>query len=499
MPTKPTTEVWNDYLESFTPVAPSYIGTDPDFLDFEYYIARYKDTRLGLRYTFEIFGDQPSNGYPLFIGLHGGGGGDPAVNDGQWKMMATRLYGLNVEKYVKQGVYIAVRGLTRRGEKDTWNLHFNSETYFLLQQLIRNMFLKMPVEAAGRRDIQFSPANFVDPNRVFVLGFSAGGDGVYRLATVLSDVFAAASMGGGHPGSAVLSNLANVPICLSVGQWDGDENPQGEASRNVVTPEVATKLGQLQLSKPGYYNFEIFVHPTPFNLNSGSTGKPRSHNSWMRNHLTDEPRPIIGKWDDIKSWHDDTKRNNTDPKLYIDKNTCAVTWLNGRDGKLRKRDPVPPFVSWDVSPRKASEPEPALPLEWGSYRFSYWLAVDTKPVQETYNALQQSGIIDPDFVIRATYDKDKNEIWVQQTPTPVIILLNDKIIKDLSKPINLFHGRTRQPVKPVAVTQDYAIQYSTLLARGDPNYIFSASIVFDPVTATAKDGGSQLFAVRPKL
>ena len=34
----------------------------------------------------------------------------------------------------------------------------------------------------------------VDPNRVYLLGYSAGGDGVYQLAPRMADRFAAASM-----------------------------------------------------------------------------------------------------------------------------------------------------------------------------------------------------------------------------------------------------------------------------------------------------------------
>ena len=39
----------------------------------------------------------------------------------------------------------------------------------------------------------------VDPNKVFLTGYSAGGDGVYHMAPILADWFAAAAMMAGHP------------------------------------------------------------------------------------------------------------------------------------------------------------------------------------------------------------------------------------------------------------------------------------------------------------
>ena len=289
---KSTQQVWNDYLSSASAstVSPTLVKkkTDPDVPKFDYYVLSYPGT-LGLKYTFDVYGDQPSNGYPLFIALHGGGGGDPGTNTGDWKYHATKVYGPNVKNYVQNGVFIAARGLSRPGQQDEWNLHFQSETYFLFQRLIRNVLLQKPLEATGRI---LNPAakTFVDPNRVHILGFSAGGDGVYRLATVLSDKFAAASVGGGHPGSAVLTNLANVPTCIQVGQWDGDENPAKEAHRNTTTCEVGKKLRDLQTENPGYYTYDIFIHPTSFN--SAGTD-PRSHSSWVPDHLTTDKKPVI--------------------------------------------------------------------------------------------------------------------------------------------------------------------------------------------------------------
>jgi hypothetical protein len=38
-----------------------------------------------LKYRVAVFGTQPSTGYPLYIGLHGGGATDMSKNDKSWK------------------------------------------------------------------------------------------------------------------------------------------------------------------------------------------------------------------------------------------------------------------------------------------------------------------------------------------------------------------------------------------------------------------------------
>ena len=42
----------------------------------------------------------------------------------------------------------------------------------------------------------------VDANRVYVTGYSAGGDGIYHLGPMMADVWAGACMMAGHPNGA---------------------------------------------------------------------------------------------------------------------------------------------------------------------------------------------------------------------------------------------------------------------------------------------------------
>lgn len=146
-----------------------------------------------MRYTVEVIGDRPEDGYPLYIAMHGGGSGDtPDINDEQWDEMKEYYF-----EALDCGVYVAVRGV-----RDTWDTHFNPESYPLYDRLIRYMILTQDV----------------NPNRVYLEGFSAGGDGVYAISTRMPDRFAAANMSSGHPNGISLLNLFNLPIQLQAGE-----------------------------------------------------------------------------------------------------------------------------------------------------------------------------------------------------------------------------------------------------------------------------------------
>jgi poly(3-hydroxybutyrate) depolymerase len=44
----------------------------------------------------------------------------------------------------------------------------------------------------------------VNPNKIFITGYSAGGDGVYHLASMVADWWAGAAMMAGHPNNTEL-------------------------------------------------------------------------------------------------------------------------------------------------------------------------------------------------------------------------------------------------------------------------------------------------------
>lgn len=177
---------------------------------------------LEMPFWFNTFGKAPKEGRSLYISLHGGGGAPAAVNDQQWENQK-RLY------TVKEGIYLAPRAPT-----DTWNLWHQSHIDRFFTRLIENL-------------IAFENVN---PNRVYVLGYSAGGDGVYQIGPRMADTWAAASMMAGHPNDAKPDSLLNTPFSIQVGALDA------AYKRNLVAQQWGKLLDDLQKESPaGYEHF----------------------------------------------------------------------------------------------------------------------------------------------------------------------------------------------------------------------------------------------------
>ncbi len=180
-----------------------------------------------LRWLEKTFGAAPPEGRSLWISMHGGGNAPVAVNDKQWQNQIG-LY------EPAEGVYVAPRAPT-----DTWNLWHESHIDPLFQRLIDDF-----VALAG-----------VNPNKVYLMGYSAGGDGVWQLAPRMADRFAAAAMMAGHPNEASLLGLRNVPFAILMGGDDSAYN------RNKVATERATELDQLEKDDPTGYVHLSRIYP----------------------------------------------------------------------------------------------------------------------------------------------------------------------------------------------------------------------------------------------
>ncbi|MGK0346272.1 MAG: hypothetical protein ACI855_002345 [Myxococcota bacterium] len=167
------------------------------------------------------FGDRP-----LYISLHGGGSAPPAVNDQQWQNQQS-LYA------PEDGIYVAPRAPT-----DTWNLWHRPEMDAFVDRLIEDR-----VAVAG-----------ADPNRVYLTGYSAGGDGTYQLAWHLADRFAAANPNAGHPNDSHPRSMGNLPITNHVGGKDAAYN------RNEVARDWGDQLDALQADDPEGYEHHVVVH-----------------------------------------------------------------------------------------------------------------------------------------------------------------------------------------------------------------------------------------------
>jgi predicted esterase len=185
------------------------------------------ESTLRMPFGVRIYGEAPADGHSLFISLHGGGNAPAAVNDSQWQNQQ-RLY------EPAEGVYVAPRAPT-----DTWNLWHEAHIDRFLDRLIDVMAV---TEGINR-------------NRVYLLGYSAGGDGVYQLAPRMADRFAAAAMMAGHPNDASPLALRNLPFALLVGGRDAAYD------RNTIAADWERQLDALQRDDPGGYEHFVKIFP----------------------------------------------------------------------------------------------------------------------------------------------------------------------------------------------------------------------------------------------
>lgn len=169
-----------------------------------------------------VFGQKPDDGYSLYISLHGGGNAPKDLNDSQWQNQ-WHLY------RPAEGVYICPRA-----PYDDWDMHFKPG----LDEFYKDIIL-------------FAYSHLgVNPDKVYIMGYSAGGDGVWRLAPRMADTWAAASMMAGHPGDVSLVNLRNTPFMVWCGALDSAYDRNRQCSARIA------ELDSLQNSDPKGYVHE---------------------------------------------------------------------------------------------------------------------------------------------------------------------------------------------------------------------------------------------------
>lgn len=205
-----------------------------------------------------VYGEKPVGGRSLYISMHGGGNTAKAVNDQQWRNQMT-LY------RPAEGVYIAPRAAV-----DDWNMWFRPH--------IDTLFAKIIQCAVSELD--------VNPNKVYLTGYSAGGDGTYRMAPRMADYWAAASMIAGHPGEASPLNLRNIGFMVWMGENDAAYN------RNKLAKEYGMLLDSLQQNDPeGYRHLTTIVEGCGHWMNRADTVAIEWMNDFERN-----PRPKRIVW-----------------------------------------------------------------------------------------------------------------------------------------------------------------------------------------------------------
>ena len=148
-------------------------------------------------YTVKTVGKRPANGWGLFIAMHGGGGTTQEFNDSQWKRMQSYY-----RDHPEAGGYLYV---ALRAPDNTWNGFYTGYAYPLMANLVR----------------QFLLFGDVDPNKVFLMGYSHGGYGAYAMGPKMPDRFAAIhASAAALADGAVADTLRNTVFITMVGEQD---------------------------------------------------------------------------------------------------------------------------------------------------------------------------------------------------------------------------------------------------------------------------------------
>lgn len=222
-----------------------------------------KNGEYQMPFEYYINGDIPEEGYPLYISLHGGGGTTAQDNNQQWENQK-RLYG------TVDGLYFVPRSPT-----DSWNMWHQEYMEIFLLQIVTYSVVRLNV----------------DPSRIYLLGYSAGGDGVYNLATRLSDRFAAAAMMAGHPGDAQIENLRNLPFSIHVGADDASFN------RNGLAVEWLRAYERLNSADPQGFGYNINIYK---DKGHWMDGLDASAIGWLANYRrVSTPGRVIWIQDDV--------------------------------------------------------------------------------------------------------------------------------------------------------------------------------------------------------
>jgi len=198
---------WKAYLE-----APLHSAMKADFdkrqVQFKTHLSPY---------TLKKVGKRPEGGWPLFIAMHGGGGVPKRINDSQWRHM--QIY------YRDQASVTGYQYLALRAPNDTWNGFYADYVYPLIENLVR----------------QFLLFGDVNPDKVFIMGYSHGGYGAFSIGPKIPYRFAAIHSSAAAPtdGQSSAKTLRNTIFTFMIGEKD---NAYGRLKRCKGFNEKILKL-----------------------------------------------------------------------------------------------------------------------------------------------------------------------------------------------------------------------------------------------------------------
>ena len=243
------------------------------------------------------------------------------------------------------------------------------------------MWHKDHIDPFFDRLIQYAVAYLdINPNRVYLLGYSAGGDGAYQMAPRMADRWAASGMMAGYPNDASPINLRNTAFSIHVGEHDT------AYGRSTIAVTYGNQIQALQEQDPRFYNYEVKVH------------EGRAH--WMDG---DDAIAL--------DWMDNFTRNPNPKKIVWHQDSTVTT------------NSFPPKRSIFSPP-----PDPFVPGISTQNQF-YWIGIDKGDSERPF-ALVTAEIIGQEIHIK---NSNKNHLH---------IYLNDTLI-NLDLPISIFWEETK--------------------------------------------------------
>ena len=373
-----------------------------------------------MKYTMDMIGNPDENGlYPLYITLHGGGEASEEENNSQW--LAMKDY---YSESVSNGIYVAVRGM-----EDVWNLHFLDDSYPMYDRLIEDMIL----------------LKNADPNRVYLLGFSAGGDGVYAIAPRMADRFAAVNMSSGHPNDVCLLNTSNLPFEIQVGIRDYYSDTAMRSIRGAEFEDILNGYNQdmgfgyphrVLVHVPDGHDFndsyvvtqeflEIYglTDVDPEKLKTYVLKDPAQFarravdENWLEQFLEilasigEEPSFYTLSYESLGDFDDIIFQYVTDElgMEVIEEDTNAVHFVDSYT-----RDPIPEVFVWDLETRAPKRKDTSF----------YWLKADDQVDQG---------------MVKALYDGETNTVYLEEVDeiNGDITILANPFLMDFDRPLTV--------------------------------------------------------------
>ena len=214
-----------------------------------------------LQYYVGTKGEQPKEGYPLFLYLHGSG---PA--DQEWAA------GLSLARQFDDApsLYVIPKMPNPVGEWYRW--------YQQSKQWAYEEMLKQAMASPN-----------INPNRIYVFGISEGGYGSQRLASFYADYWAGAGpMAGGEPlRNAPAENCQHIAFSLLTGSRDYG------FGRNLITTVAKETFDKLEKQYPNTFNHRIELQQ---GREHGINYHPTT--SWLK-AFNRNPRPKDFLWENF--------------------------------------------------------------------------------------------------------------------------------------------------------------------------------------------------------